>query len=107
MSARCMSRDTNRVDAAGVDHGGERACRRAWNKTFDPLEPAPNRRRGHRAARSTVFEQAQRPSQELGLYSDALSRVTDGARPPTPGSGIPAHAAITARCVALDQNFAN
>ena len=84
IAARLVNRDTNRIDAAAVDQGGERACRRTRNKTFDPLEPAPNRRHGNRAASSSVFEEAQRQAQELGLRADALSRITDQARPPPP-----------------------
>src|SRR5262245_19587983 len=84
IAARRGNRNTNRIDAAAVDRGGERACRRARNKTFDPLEPPPHRRDGQRPASSTVFDEAQRQSQELGLHAAALGRVSDQARPPTP-----------------------
>src|SRR5262245_1540213 len=84
IAARRSNRDTNRIDAAAVDRGGERACRRARNKTFDPLEPASNRRDCHRAASATVLDEAQRQSQELTLEADALGRITSQARPRTP-----------------------
>src|SRR5262245_66177253 len=59
IAARLTNDHANRIDAAAVDDGGLRACRRARHNAFDTLEPAPNRGRRPRSGLTALEEPAR------------------------------------------------
>ena len=72
VAARLAHCDAHGIDAAGVDRSRLRPCRRAWNKGFDALEPAPSRRNRHVLATVPLFQEAQGQTQKLGPHAHRL-----------------------------------
>src|SRR5262245_65786186 len=69
IAARLANDHANRIDAAAVDDGRLRACRRARHNAFDTLEPTSNRGYGQQSAALAALQLTQRQPQELGLHA--------------------------------------